>query len=140
VRGQPLSATSAEYAWANNDVHAIEQDISDEAHRLAQSYLDQGRPGDARWAAERGLLADPYSELLYRDLILAAAATGNTTEAHAIMQRLRRTLGVDAGANDAGDLLDPATTELYDELTRKRPASSVGPVAGTHRALQHQDD
>jgi DNA-binding SARP family transcriptional activator len=140
VRGHPLSATSAEYTWGINEVHAIEQDISDAAHRLAQLYLQQERPGDATRAAERGLLADPYCELLYRDLMLAAAAAGNTTEAHTIMQRLRRTLDVDAGASDADDLLEPATTELYDQLTRKRAASSAGSVARTHGAPQREDD
>jgi DNA-binding SARP family transcriptional activator len=118
VHGQPLSATSVEYAWGAHEVHAIEQDISDAAHRLAQRYLDEGQPGDARWAAERGLVADPYCELLYRDLMAAAAATGNSAESHAIMQRLRRTLDVDAGANDADDLLDTSTLELYEQLTR----------------------
>ncbi len=118
VRGRPLSAVSGEYAWALNEVHALEQDISDTAHRLAQLYLERDQPQEARWAAERGLLADPYCELLYRDLMLTAVATGNTAEVHAIMQRLRQVLEVDAGANDADDLLDPSTRDLYNELTR----------------------
>ena len=138
VRGQPLSATSADYAWATNEVHAIEQDISDAAHRLAELYLEQDQPEEARWAAERGLLADPYSELLYRDLMLAAAAVGNTTEIHATMQRLRQISDFDAAANDADDLLDPATTQLFATLTRQR-AGGESAAEGTTGLLRVVD-
>jgi hypothetical protein len=54
----------------------------------------------------------------------AAAAAGNATEIHQIMRRLRKVLDLDADANDADDLLDPATTQLYDELTRSRAGNS----------------
>lgn len=137
VRGQPLSATSADYAWATNEVHALEQDISDAAHRLAELYLEQDRPEEARWAADRGLLADPYCELLYRDLMLAASAVGNTTEIHATMQRLRQISDIDTGANDADDLLDPATTKLYANLTRQRTggSSAAGDTSGMLRPV-----
>jgi DNA-binding SARP family transcriptional activator/nucleoid-associated protein YgaU len=124
VRGRPLSATSGEYSWAINDVHALEQDVSDAAHQLAQLYLENDQPQAVRWAAEGGLLADPYCEVLYRDLMTAAAAAGNAAEIHQIMRRFREVLDLDADANDADDLLDPATTQLYNELTRKRAGNS----------------
>ncbi|MFA9432812.1 BTAD domain-containing putative transcriptional regulator [Egicoccus sp. AB-alg2] len=133
VRGRPLSATSGEYVWAINNVHAIEQLVSDAAHRLAQPYLQQAQHHEARWAAERGLLADPYCELLYRDLLLAAKAAGNTMELHAIMRRLRQVLDLDAESNDADDFIDQATARLFKELTADRTtlsdhADDVGPT------------
>lgn len=118
VRGRPLSATSGEYAWIINELHAIEQDVSDTAHQLAELFLEHDQPQEARWAAERGLLADPYCELLYRELMLAARADGNTPEVRSIMRRLKLMAAGDADANDADDLLDTTTIRLYDELVR----------------------
>jgi hypothetical protein len=47
----------------------------------------------------------------------AAAAAGSAAEIHEIMRRLRKVLEVDADANDGDDLLHPATTQLFNELT-----------------------
>lgn len=116
VRGVPLSATATEYAWATNELYALAQEVVDAAHDLAQLCLADEQHDDATWAAERGLLADPLAEVLVRDLMEAAAATGNTARVHAAMNRLRRAVSEDADANDADDWLHPETLQLYERL------------------------
>lgn len=118
VRDVPLSATATEYAWATNEVYSLTQEVVDAAHDLAQLSLEAERYDDAIWAAERGLLADPLAEVLVRDLLEAAAATGNTARAHAAMTRLRRNVAEDVDANDADDWLHPETLALFESLTR----------------------
>ncbi len=117
VRGVPLSATATEYAWATNELYALAQEVVDAAHDLAQLCLAAERYDDAIWAAERGLLADPLAEVLVRDLMEAAAATGNTARVHAAMTRLRRQVAEDGDANDADDWLHPETVAMFEELT-----------------------
>lgn len=124
IRGVPLSATATEYAWATNEVYALAQDVVDAAHDLAELCLAAERYDDAIWAAERGLLADPLAEVLVRDLMEAAAATGNTARAHAAMTRLRRNVAEDADANDADDWLHAETLATYSRLGENgRPGS-----------------
>ena len=124
VRGVPMSATVTEYAWATNEVYGLAQEVVDAAHDLARLCLEAERYDDAIWAAERGLLADPFAEVLVRDLMEAAAATGNTARVHAAMTRLRRQVAEDADANDANDWLDPQTLTTF-----KRLAGADVPVA-----------
>lgn len=90
----------------------------DAAHDLAQFCLAAERNDDAIWAAEQGLLADPLAEILVRDLMEAAAATGNTARVHAAMNRLRRAVADDADANDADEWLHPETLQLYERLSK----------------------
>jgi two-component SAPR family response regulator len=120
VRGVPLSATATEYAWATNEVYSLAQEVVDAAHDLAQLSLEAERYDDAIWAAERGLLADPLAEVLVRDLMEAAAATGNTSRVHAAMSRLRRQVADANDANDADDWLHPETLAMFERLTRVR--------------------
>jgi nucleoid-associated protein YgaU/DNA-binding SARP family transcriptional activator len=116
VRGVPLSATATEYAWATNEIYSLAQEVVDAAHDLAQLCLEAERYDDAIWAAERGLLADPPVEVLVRDLMEAAAATGNTSRVYAAMTRLRKQVAEDSGANDADDWLAPQTVETFRRL------------------------
>lgn len=120
VRGRPFSGTSSEYVWTSHDLHVIEQEIGDVAHELAEMYLEQGDLNNAAWAAEHGLRADPYFEVLYRDLMRIAAGAGNTAEIHATVARLRRVVSGDGDGNDADDWLDPETVRVYQQLTRNR--------------------
>lgn len=115
----PWSATPKGcYSWASFQIHAVEQSVADAAHKLAQLYLTNSEPSKAISAARTGLVADGHYEALYRDLMEAAAATGNTMEIHRIMQDLRGRLAEETGANDADDWMDPETVQLYDKLTR----------------------
>lgn len=116
IRGVPLSATATEYAWAANELYALAQEVVDAAHDLAQLSLAAERYDDAIWAAERGLLTDPLAEVLVRDLMEAAAATGNTARVHAAMTRLRRAVAENGDANDADDWLHPDTIRCFEAL------------------------
>lgn len=116
VRGQPLTKTATEYAWAMHDSYRIAQEIADAAHELAQLLLEAGRYDDATKAAEDGLKAEPASELLIRDLMEIAAASGNGGRVHDLMTRLRREVAEDGDANDADDYLHPDTVGTYELL------------------------
>ncbi|MBS3941999.1 MAG: LysM peptidoglycan-binding domain-containing protein [Actinobacteria bacterium] len=117
VRGIPLTARSSGYSWTAYILYHIEQQITDAAHELAQLYLKRDDPERARWAAEQGLRADPYCEVLHRDLMSAASMAGNTSDIPAIMRRLRQLIEADGDANDNDDHLDPQTIDLYHQLT-----------------------
>lgn len=77
VRGAPFSSTAIEYAWARQLGIRMCEEIGDAAHSLAQLCIEAGHYEDAVWAAEQGLDADPLAEVLIRDLMVAADATGN---------------------------------------------------------------
>ena len=77
--------------------------ITDVAHALSLAQPGAGNPAAARAAAARGLLAEPCSELLYRDAIRAAAARNDTDDVTALAARLRtqlEALDPDAGIDD----------------------------------------
>lgn len=135
VRGVPLSATATEYSWATNEFYALAQEVVDAAHDLAQLSLAAEQYDDAIWAAERGLLADPLAEVLVRDIMEAAAATGNTSRVHAAMNRLRRAVSGEADANDADDWLHPETLNCFRRLIQPRLDMQSGtgrPVPSAH--------
>lgn len=117
VRGEPLSKTATEYAWAVHDSYRIAQEVADAAHDLAQLLLQAGRYDEASKAAEDGLKAEPGSELLIRDLMEIAAASGNGGRVHDLMTRLRRQVAEDGDANDADDYLHPETLATFERLT-----------------------
>lgn len=75
-----------------------------------------GRYEDANSAAEAGLNADPLAEVLIRDLMEAASATGSAPRVHALMTRLRRQLAENGDANDADDWL-PSRDHRYLSAT-----------------------
>lgn len=125
VRGVPLSATATEHAWATNDVYRLSQEIVDTAHQLAQLYLQHGRHQDAVWAAEQGLSADPMAEVLVRDLMEAAAVTGNMARVQSAMGRLRCQATEDGDTNDADDWMHPHTLETYERLVASTPRTEA---------------
>ena len=121
VRGMPLEApTSRAYEWAVVHRTEMETVIAETAERLGLLYLDAGDPEQARWAARRGLSASPYDERLYRILMRAADAAGNTAGVEAVWQELLAVLGVDLELVDQD--LHPETVALYASL---RPAGRV---------------
>ena len=105
------------YAWASDEAYALSQEVVDAAHDLSVRYRESGASHDAIWAAERGLLVEPLAELLVRDIMEAAADSGDTSRIHAAMTRLRRQIAEDADANDADDWLHPATIEVFHRVT-----------------------
>lgn len=96
VRGAPFSGRQRKrYVWADRLGTQMREAIVDAAHALASAYTVQGRVADARRAIDTGLLAEPSSELLYRDLMRAEHRVGNL-----------------AGVQDAEDRLDVINDEL----------------------------
>jgi DNA-binding SARP family transcriptional activator len=118
VRGTPLeSAAPGGYEWAVVHRTEMESAIGEAAEQLARHYLDANDHSGATWAARRGLLATPYDERLYRQLMLAAYAAGNPSGVDAIMRELIQVL--DAEAEPLDDL-HPDTIALYKKLRGTR--------------------
>jgi DNA-binding SARP family transcriptional activator len=122
VTGNPLeAATPRSYEWAIVHRTEIEAAVGEAAEQLAAHYLDADDHAGATWAARRGLLASPYDERLYRQLMLAADAAGNSGGVDAAMRELVHVMGEDL---EPLDDLHPETIKLYQQLRGKRPIPS----------------
>jgi hypothetical protein len=88
--------------------------LSDLAHRLATLMMTFGDFEQASWAVAQGLLANPRSELLQRDRMRVADATGDHVLLDAVMDEVRRRADAEHG------WVTPETLQLYERL--KRPA------------------
>ncbi|MDQ1378430.1 MAG: hypothetical protein QOE15_2603 [Acidimicrobiaceae bacterium] len=119
VRGRPFEAviSGRTYGWIHTEGHArhIEAEVADAADLAAGFYLDAGDPLTARWAARRGLLAEPYTERLWVRLMEAADALGESQEIERIMDEMDVVLELE------GDFtgLHPNTLAAYDRLSRR---------------------
>jgi DNA-binding SARP family transcriptional activator len=116
VRGAPFSGVDpAAYGWAEFDSQTMTSCIVDAAHELAVLHLATGDTRAAIRAARQGLRVEPLSELLFRDALTAAAATGDTLEFGQVEQQLRDALErLDPEAD-----LDPETIELLSHTARE---------------------
>jgi len=77
VRGEPFADVwPGRYAWAEPYRQVMISTIIDVAHTLAQACRDERDFASARLAVSHGLLAVPYAELLYRDLMMVVADEG----------------------------------------------------------------
>jgi DNA-binding SARP family transcriptional activator len=94
----------------------IEAEVADAADLAAGLYLDDGQAIAARWAARRGLLADPYTERLWVRLMDAAHQLGESQEVERIMDEMDVVL--ELGGDFSG--LHPNTLAAYDRLSRRR--------------------
>jgi two-component SAPR family response regulator len=94
----------------------MEAEIGDAADLAASLLLADRRPVEARTAARRGLLADPYLERLWVRLMEVADALGDSQEVERIMDELDRILELD------GDFscLHPQTLAAYQRLSRRQ--------------------
>jgi len=91
VRGRPfVGVNPAAYGWAEMDTQDMISAIVDAAEALAKIALDSGDYCRVRWAASRGLAAEPLAERLYVLAADAAAASGDLAEAECLMSKLRR--------------------------------------------------
>jgi nucleoid-associated protein YgaU len=110
VRGEPFADGAA---WAHADGTALETTtfVVDLAHRLAMHALTIGDAARARWAVDRGLLAAPSSELLFRDRMRVADARGDAAALDAAMHVAQRRAEADGGWVSA------ETEECYRTLT-----------------------
>ncbi|HYA51493.1 MAG TPA: bacterial transcriptional activator domain-containing protein, partial [Streptosporangiaceae bacterium] len=102
------------YAWLASDglEYEVAARVADAAHRLSQLRLAQGSPGGAMDAARAGLRLAFDDELLWRDLLAAAHATGQ--------EHLLRAAVAEVCARTALDevlpRMAPETEALIDEL------------------------
>jgi hypothetical protein len=111
VQGPPFSDSGA-WAHAEGLVTATTALISDLAHRLATLVLTFGDLDRATWAVDRGLLANPGCELLYRDRLRIADARGDHTALDVILRDLRTHSGAEDG------WVTSETLQLFERLKR----------------------
>jgi len=92
VRGEPLGAPPSGFVWAQEAIWEMRQAVADVAHRLAQLRLETLDLPRATRAARAGLLAEPWDQWLYADLMQAAEAAGNPAGVEAAYSELTRRL------------------------------------------------
>jgi DNA-binding SARP family transcriptional activator len=135
VRGQPFDGTY--YWWLETSfLHAIRDQITHAASQLSALELAAGNTAAAIGAAHTGLAADATAEYLWRALMRAEDAAGNSAGVH---QAWHGCLAAIADIAPDGKP-HPATTGLYQELTHlaceRLPGGDGTPVAGRdHTAM-----
>jgi hypothetical protein len=102
------------YAWLAGDGLEYEAAarVADAAHRLSQLRLAQGDPGGAMDASRAGLRLAFDDELLWRDLLTAAHATGQEHLLRAVVAELCARTALD----EVLPRMAPETEALIDEL------------------------
>jgi hypothetical protein len=115
VTGPFLDGTEPRrYTWLAGDglAYEVAARVADAAHRLCQLRLGRGDPHGAMAAARAGLRLAFDDELLWRDLLIAAHATGQD-------QLLRAAVGEVCARTALDEVLPrmaPQTEALIDEL------------------------
>lgn len=111
VTGAPMSrVTAGRYAWATSAMTEIRASVADVAHELSSRAARDGSPRTAMEAAMKGLWADPLMEVLWRDKITAAWATGQPNRALEVIAECQDTL------DEYGDLSE-TTLDLIQQIT-----------------------
>jgi DNA-binding SARP family transcriptional activator len=120
VRARPFGDLDAGpgFQWIHLEghTHNMQAEIADVADLAAGLYLDSGQPLEARWAANQGLLAGPYTERLWVRLMAAADALGEAQEVERLLAEMDRRLGLDGDYNQ----LHPDTIAGYRIYSRRR--------------------
>ena len=120
IRGRPFEGviSGRTYGWVHTEGHArhIEAEVADAADLAAQLLLAKGQAIDARWAARRGLMADPYVERLWVRLMEGADQLGDGQEIERIMDEMDVVLELQSDFSG----LHPQTLAAYDRLSRRR--------------------
>jgi hypothetical protein len=115
VRGQFLDGRDpARYAWlATDDVsYEVTALVADAAHRLSALRLAAGDPDAAMEAARAGLRLSFNDEMLWRDLLIAAHATGKDGVLRAVVSEVSARVALD----EVMPKMAPETEALIDEL------------------------
>jgi hypothetical protein len=115
VRGPFLDGTEQErYAWLASDglEYEVEARVADAAHRLCELRLAGGDPEGAMVAARTGLKLAFDDELLWRDLLIAAHATGDEHVLRSVVDEVCARTALD----DVLPRMAPQTEALIDEL------------------------
>jgi hypothetical protein len=115
VRGRLLQPRRPRrYAWLarENLEYEVPASIADAAHRLVELRLARGSATGAVRAAVAGLRGAPDEEGLWRDLLRATHATGDTARLRAVVAELEARVAADPALEE----LHPETEALIDEL------------------------
>jgi hypothetical protein len=115
IRGQLLDGRdSARYGWLATDDFAYEATalVADTAHRLSALRLAWGDADGAMEAARDGLRLAFEDELLWRDLLRGAHATGDEEVLRAVVSEISARVALD----EVMPRLAPETEALIDEL------------------------
>ena len=115
VRGQFLDGRdAARYAWLATDEieYEVTAAVADAAHRLAGLRLAAGDPDGSMAAARSGLRLAFNDELLWRDLLTGAHATGQEHVLRAVVGEVSARVALD----EVLPRMAPETEALIDEL------------------------
>jgi len=115
VRGQFLDGRDpSRYAWlATDDIeYEVTAAVADAAHRLATLRLAAGEPDEAMEAARAGLRLAFNDEMLWRDLLTAAHATGQEHVLRGVVSEISARVALD----EVMPRMAPETEALIDEL------------------------
>jgi hypothetical protein len=115
VAGQFLAGIGPSgYAWIVTDglEYEVSARVADAAHRLCELRLGGGDPRGAMDAARTGLRIAPDDELLWRDLLTAAHATGQENLLYAAAGEVWTRAGLDGPPPG----MAPETEALLDEV------------------------
>jgi hypothetical protein len=115
VRGQFLDGRDpARYAWLATDeiVYEVTAAVADAAHRLSALRLAAGDPDGAMEAARAGLRLAFNDEILWRDLLTGAHATGQEHVLRAVVGEISARIALD----EVMPRMAPETEALIDEL------------------------
>jgi hypothetical protein len=115
VRGQPLDGRDpGRYGWLATDSFPYEVSalVADTAHRLSELRLGSGDPVGAMVTARAGLRLAFDDEALWRDLLRAAAATGEEEMLRSVVAEISARAALD----EVLPRIAPETEALIDEL------------------------
>jgi hypothetical protein len=115
VRGQVIDGRDpGRYAWLATDSFSYEVTalVADSAHRLSVLLLDLGDAERAMEAARTGLRLAFNDEMLWRDLLLGAAATDQEHVLRAVVGEVSARVALD----EVMPRMAPETEALIDEL------------------------
>lgn len=115
VRGQFLDGRdAARYAWLATDEieYEVTAAVADAAHRLAGLRLAAGDPDGSMAAARSGLRLAFNDEMLWRDLLTGAHATGQEHVLRAVVGEVSARVALD----EVMPRMAPETEALIDEL------------------------
>jgi DNA-binding SARP family transcriptional activator len=113
VAGVPFDHVGRGYEWAHSEglVSQVEILVTDACHRLSVMAREAGDYETAEWAAVQGLVLAPGHEQLYRDIMEARAASGNTGGVTRAWDELNDILEADQQEPDA------ATEAVFRRIT-----------------------
>jgi hypothetical protein len=115
VRGRLLQARRPRrYAWLakENLEYEVPARIADAAHQLIELRLAKGNAAGAMQAARTALRGAPDEEGLWRDLLRATHAGGDSVRLRAVVSELEARVAADPALEE----LHPETEALIDEL------------------------